>query len=217
MQKDRLHLGQYLTTSGYPRCIGTFWATMTLSAQWFLTQEFLYRPPTSVMHQLFGRPEPNHQSIWEQAIAEIAPWFDRILEYRFSNGSRNMVLQNPTANARALWTSLNQNNQLHPLVTDVFREENKPLNSPCHPRWVSVQGNGDEMVSDWSTFRSFWSAADLEGGIFFTSFGWTFNEELLNQSLFLQSIISSGDEVYLGIGDDNHIRIGLWHIHPGIE
>ena len=53
-------------------------ATMTLLAQWFLTQEFLYRPPTSVMHQLFGRPEPNHQSIWERAIAEIAPWFDHI-------------------------------------------------------------------------------------------------------------------------------------------
>ncbi|HBQ96741.1 MAG TPA: hypothetical protein DD856_18505 [Sulfobacillus sp.] len=196
-------------------------ATMTLFAQWFLTQEFLTQecldqPQSSVMHQLFGRPEPAYRSIWEQAIAEIAPWFHRILEYRFSDGSRSMVLQNPTDNARALWTSLNQNHQLHPLVTDVFREKNRSVSTPFRPRWISVQGHGIEMVSEWSTFRSFWSAADAEGGIFFTPFGWVFDENFLNQSLFLQSIIASRDEVYLGIGDDNHVRIVFWRIHPEI-
>ena len=186
--------------------------TMTLLAQWLLTQEFLYRPQTSVMHQLFERPEAAHQSIWEQAIVDIAPWFDRILEYRYANGSRSMVLQNPTTNARTVWTSLNENNQLHPLVKDVFRSEESPLTTPVRPRWVRVRGHADELVSNWPTFRSFWAATDDEGGIYFIPFGWSFNDALLNESLFLHSIIASGDEVYLGINDDKRVRIGFSRI-----
>lgn len=190
--------------------------SMTLLAQWILAPEFLAQPQTMMSHPLFGRAAPRHQAIWVRSLTQVAPWFQRVLDYRYGNGSRAVVLEHPTAQALEVWTSLSRNDQLHPLVRDVFRGDGASLTSPHRWRWFQVRGSTHlEVAVEWPEFRSFWAAAQEGDGLVFTPLGWRLNDPWLTTSSFLGSIRAWDDEAYLGVDEDDHVRLIRWRIHEG--
>ena len=66
------------------------------------------------------RTKPESQTLWNATVSQILPWFNSVREVRFSNGYLTVHLDRPRTEGFSKWKRLQQNQKLHPLVTDLF-------------------------------------------------------------------------------------------------
>ncbi len=100
------------------------------------------------------RTKPESQTLWNATVSPILPWFNSVREVRFSNGYLTVHLDRPRTEGFSKWKRLQQNQKLHPLVTDLFRKP-QPVPAPQSWRWTAVEGQADSVITDWNDIRSF--------------------------------------------------------------
>ncbi len=188
--------------------------------QWLLGADlFTVRPSKTSKtyhHELVRCPERESQDTWNTTVSPTLPWFDSVREFRFPNGYSTIHLDQPRAKAFDEWQKLHHNHKLHPLVKDLFRKP-QPLPGPQSWHWVAVEGRATPGIAGWTDVRSFWAATDIGMGVAFYAFGWSFDETFLNDSLLLQSIIASGDQVLLGVDESAAVRIVHWTLRKDMR
>jgi hypothetical protein len=145
----------------------------------------------------------------------LVPNFDRCIA--FYRGDKPVAVHISTLNASAKeqFEQLLQNNQLHPLVTDLYGDKVKALDQSTfgHPTTIyqidtKILGTGDTIGVDSLSRIICETFLSNEGHFTVVPVGWTFGDHLLHSS-YLKFIATICNDIYLHVRQNDQTVVAI--------
>ena len=146
----------------------------------------------------------------------LVPSFDRC--FAFYNGDEPVAvhLSKLKASVKELFEQIIQNNQLHPLVTDLYRDQFAASNQSAfvHPTTIyqidskKIDTGDTNVVVDSLSRIIYETFLSIEGHFTVMPVGWTFGDHVLNSS-YLKFVATICNDIYLHVRQNDQTVVAI--------